>query len=309
MDGYNPLHNACRFGHLKIAEILISNQRININAQDHQGRTPLHLASQSGKAQIVEALLKSSNIDVHLTDNDQNSCLHLACNSGYAKVVEVLLQDRRIDVNAKNNEGYTPLHLACYLGQKEVVKTLLQDPRVDVNALGKDQTALEWIERKGHREIVAMIKDFCARDSMADVIAIRAQAALVTTYLQGQDTRWGFKGYDTIAERLNAAANTLEEKIQKGEKVDFAAFKKSMGVVAARRVKTPFDTMNLLDFGASVAALAAKGDLSQTTYADRHEGVISVRPQAIMVAAQDAILGKLAQETQGQTKGGGRRSH
>lgn len=77
-NGARPLHWAARKGHLHVAEWLVKQSWIDLNAQDHQGETPLHwaLLPQYGpsrrheradnRERVAEFLLQQKKIDVNL---------------------------------------------------------------------------------------------------------------------------------------------------------------------------------------------------------------------------------------------------
>ncbi len=135
--------------------------------------------------------------------------------------------------------------------------------------------------------------------TMQDVEAIRQQGHLVEALLgEEKHNRRGLDEYSQVAKRLEEAAKSLEDKISKGENVDLAEFKKDLGDVAANRGRTARGTMNLLDFGASVAELMMDkhGEnvdpvffTMQASYIDKHQGMLHIRPEGLMDAAKEVI--------------------
>lgn len=55
-SAFNPLHAACRWGHFKTVESLIS-KGADVNLCDTEGKSPLYFACVSENAQIVQYLL------------------------------------------------------------------------------------------------------------------------------------------------------------------------------------------------------------------------------------------------------------
>jgi ankyrin repeat protein len=57
-QGSQPLHNACLFGHLEIAKMLL-DRKADLRARDNRRQTPLHHACFGGFPEIVRELLES----------------------------------------------------------------------------------------------------------------------------------------------------------------------------------------------------------------------------------------------------------
>jgi hypothetical protein len=88
--GWQPIHHACRSGHLWTLNYLVAFKSIHVDARDSQGRTPLHWAVWGDHESLVDYLL-------------QHSC----------------------NVNARDYEGGTPLHWASSLGRFPAVRRLV----------------------------------------------------------------------------------------------------------------------------------------------------------------------------------------
>lgn len=80
---------------------------VSLNAKDGNGMTPLMLASLYGHVEVAELLL-SKEADVTATSNDGNTVLHMAAFLAYPEIVRRLLA-RGASPNAKNRRGETPL--------------------------------------------------------------------------------------------------------------------------------------------------------------------------------------------------------
>ena len=88
---------ACKFGHLKLAEMLLEksvNFDIDIHAMNANGQTAFHLACDKGQTEIVQLLLqKSSQLKIAL--NCGNGAYHGADDAGKSNFLLINLQSRK----------------------------------------------------------------------------------------------------------------------------------------------------------------------------------------------------------------------
>eukprot|EP00978_Attheya_sp_CCMP212_P007044 scaffold16432_cov69-Attheya_sp.AAC.2 len=85
------MHKAAIFGHSHDIEYLIesANTKININAQDVEGDTPLHDAAKYGHVKVVEALLKAG-ADNSIVNHERKLAADLAKANGKDAVAAML---------------------------------------------------------------------------------------------------------------------------------------------------------------------------------------------------------------------------
>ena len=99
VDGWQPLHCACRWNKVGVASLLLQNGAV-VNAQTNGKQTPLHLAACNDRAkETLELLLRTSDTDVNLVNGQGDRAYQLAERSGpYAylfQMVDESIDDRK----------------------------------------------------------------------------------------------------------------------------------------------------------------------------------------------------------------------
>jgi hypothetical protein len=107
VDGWTPLHDAARNGHIEIARLLLQNGA-KVNAKDRWDRTPLHIAAFRGHVDILH-LLVENGADLEAQTNDGRRALHWAANYGHLPFIQELISRYYVDINARDNDGRTAL--------------------------------------------------------------------------------------------------------------------------------------------------------------------------------------------------------
>lgn len=142
--GMQPMHWACTSGQLRVAQWLVEECGVDINAKDIKGTTPLMIAVQYHHTSLVEYLL-GAGADASLLDNDGDSALHWAAYKDSAMSVKPLMYRpppaQRVAPNMQDAYGSTPLHLAAAQGSCKALALLLHH--------GDGPGALGMADRKG----------------------------------------------------------------------------------------------------------------------------------------------------------------
>lgn len=139
VNGYTPLHAACRHGHSDVARLLV-DVAADVNARNLNGNTPLHVACRRGHMDIVRLLIKTG-ADVNAKGFGKNTPLHLACWVNHAGIAKLLL-DYGAEVDAKNSaeeNSPTPLRIASRPRCVKLLAVLIAHGAVkDKSAAGPD---------------------------------------------------------------------------------------------------------------------------------------------------------------------------
>ena len=129
-DGATALHYAA-CGRLEICQFLV-RKGADVNTTDNAGWTPLQVSILRGHNEITVLLIQNGG-DIHVTDSSEHTLLHYATEQGNLEIAKLLIE-KKADVNAADDDdGCTPLHNAAEKGNLEIAKLLL-DHGADVNA-------------------------------------------------------------------------------------------------------------------------------------------------------------------------------
>ena len=110
-DEYTALHRASYNGHVDVAEYLLS-KGAKIDAKTVDGWQPLHCACRWNKAKVASLLLQNGAL-VNAQTKGRQTPLHLAASNDQAKAtLELLLNQRDIDVSLRNGQDETAFQLA-----------------------------------------------------------------------------------------------------------------------------------------------------------------------------------------------------
>ena len=136
---YLPLNVACKFGNLKIVELLlhqygsaekatIEGLLTNASQSNAEGLLPIHIVASSRNSDLVPLLLEYG-ADINQLDKlNKWSCIFYAVFTNDTKMTKQLI-DYGADFNLKDEEGYNPLYYAIWEGNLAVFNVLLESMR------------------------------------------------------------------------------------------------------------------------------------------------------------------------------------
>lgn len=148
-NGNTLLHVALSEGEYEIANLLIEEQVIDINAIRRDGITALIQASHKGQLNVVKNLIEHG-ATINLLSPYTALCY--AASEGHLEIVNYLLDKGAIANLAKAGEFF-PIFMAAQNGYKEVLFALLK-AGVDVNEDNSYSTPLYVAAQNGHDEVV-----------------------------------------------------------------------------------------------------------------------------------------------------------
>ena len=140
-----------------IIKELLATKRVNIDAQDRDGKTCLMSIAEINDAKTLKALLEAG-ANPNLQDNNGYTALMYAVDNNSLETVSALLSNDKIDVNKSSNAGVTALGLAVLNCNEIIAQQLLNSPKIDVNVTDSfDRTVLMIAAKQGNIKIVNML--------------------------------------------------------------------------------------------------------------------------------------------------------
>ncbi|KAF5536938.1 ankyrin repeat domain-containing protein [Fusarium phyllophilum] len=140
-----PLHRACQNQREEAVKLLLSIDKIDINAEAEGGRKPimnLMTASYEEKGVNLYKLLVSRGASISMQDTEGNSLMHYALRTCNATVVQMLCTAGS-SIESPNKSGQLPLHWMAHWKYLDLRKPVTSDEAQAANAFiigfGKSQ--------------------------------------------------------------------------------------------------------------------------------------------------------------------------
>jgi len=120
-NGETALIIAMRYESLKVADLLMDQSGIDLEAHAPNGNTALMMAAfRNNQAAVLDMLQRGAQV------NQKGwTALHYAAAAGSTAIVRILLEHHAY-IDAESPSGMTPLMLAAREGQEDVVRQLLE---------------------------------------------------------------------------------------------------------------------------------------------------------------------------------------
>lgn len=157
MGGYTALLRALEKKNDAVAELMLAQPNLEVNAHGFNGKTALAWYVWSGDETNVKSLLERG-ANPNLSDADGDTPLHGAVQRGNVMLLQMLLA-AGADPNTKNKAGGTALMWAGVYGQAEAARVLIEKG-ADANL--KDEqglTASAWAAKNKRDELVRLLRE------------------------------------------------------------------------------------------------------------------------------------------------------
>jgi len=172
-EGATTMHYAAASDDITIVELLAA-KGADINAEDKDALTPFNVALRLFRSDVA-AFLYDNSAHANITDGDKTDLLVGASMFGVAELVDRLVAEG-VDVNVTSlgpsyyfsdypyYHNWTPLLAAIYGGHEAIIKLLIARG-ADVNARDNTgRTPAQDTARRGHGQIVAILKKHVAEE-------------------------------------------------------------------------------------------------------------------------------------------------
>ena len=151
-SGQSGLSNALREPSPKVASLLTSAPKIDLNLLNAKGESPLMLVSLKGQVELADQMVKKG-ADVNKTGWTP---LHYAASTGQIATIRLLIENNAY-IDAESPNGSTPLMMASMYGSTEAVKLLLDDGADPGLKNQQGLTAMQFAERASRRDAITLL--------------------------------------------------------------------------------------------------------------------------------------------------------
>ena len=123
-DGRNCLHIAAYFGHLKICEHILRENKTLFSSKDNNKMNPAHWAALGGKTSVLDLMLEYGCDLEEKTDPYEENIVLFACIGNSLEVCEFAERNFPALLHDKNREGWNPIQYAAKSGYLKIFKFL-----------------------------------------------------------------------------------------------------------------------------------------------------------------------------------------
>ena len=155
--GYTAVLRAVIDKHDDVAEALLRQPKLELNAQGTHGENVLMSYVWRERVDVVKNLLERG-ANPNLSDGDGDTSLHGAAQKGNIALLNLLL-DAGADPNAKNKLGGTPLMWAGVYGHEEAARLLLEKGAKTNLKDNEGMTAAAWAVKNKREGVARLLRD------------------------------------------------------------------------------------------------------------------------------------------------------
>ncbi|XP_065208838.1 uncharacterized protein LOC135837476 [Planococcus citri] len=155
-----PLHRAAGHGHESMVALLLKNGA-KTYIKNGWDRTPLEIAVICSQLRIVEMFLQHEKVDVNAKGGSNMTLLLLAMPESSLEMVKYLVS-KGSDIHATDDRGSKPIHFAAKRGHKNMVEFFISKGLLVDETGASDFTSLHFAVMKDHLEVVKYLIGFGA---------------------------------------------------------------------------------------------------------------------------------------------------
>lgn len=154
--GEHALTLSIRQGSLKVANFLVEQLAVDVEARNAAGETPLMLAAIKGEVELVRRLILERKAQVN---QPGWTALHYAASSKEPGALEItrLLLEHHAYIDAESPNRSTPLMMAAMYGQESVADWLLQEGADAQVRNEQGLNAIDFARRAGRNSLAERI--------------------------------------------------------------------------------------------------------------------------------------------------------
>lgn len=154
-DGEHGLIMALRAGSLKVADFLVGQPGVDVDARNQHDENALMMASLKGHQSLVRQLIERGA----QVNKPGWTPLHYAASNGNPQSLEIarLLLEHHAYIDAASPNGTTPLMMAAHYGLPALVDLLLEEGADPLLRNQQGLTAIDFARRAGRARDVEAI--------------------------------------------------------------------------------------------------------------------------------------------------------
>lgn len=153
--GEHGLLLGLRGSSLKVASVLLSWPKVNVETRTAQDESPLMIAALKGFTELCGKLI-AAGADIN---KPGWAPLHYAATHGHLEVMRLLLENHAY-IDAASPNGTTPLMMAAHYGTPAAVKLMLEAGADPLLRNEQDLSAIDFAQRAGRADSAEIIASF-----------------------------------------------------------------------------------------------------------------------------------------------------
>ena len=119
-----------------------------MNCKVEHGLTALDTAVAEGHIEVVQLLLANEKVDVNSKNENNATALHYAAEEDFHQILGLLLADpRQNSINCVDNEGEAPVMTALVNESSKCLRKLLAHPNVNLETTDREGRGLKEVAR------------------------------------------------------------------------------------------------------------------------------------------------------------------